>query len=75
MTVEQDGDDGLVVTFSDGTSSGFVVEELLRLRPKREPTEPKDPSDAPHRPSLAHHFAAHRTEVARNGIHDVNWNR
>ena len=32
-------DDGLFVTFSDGTSAGFVVDELLDLRPHREPTD------------------------------------
>jgi hypothetical protein len=37
--VEQDGDDGLIVTFSDGTTSGYVVEELLGLRPMRIPVE------------------------------------
>jgi hypothetical protein len=39
LTVELDGNDGLIVTFSDGTTSAYVVEELLELRPKREPTE------------------------------------
>ena len=33
--VEQDGEDGIIVAFSDGTSAGYVVEELLDLRPKR----------------------------------------
>jgi hypothetical protein len=36
LTVEIDSD-GLVVTFSDGTITGIVVEELLELRPNREP--------------------------------------
>jgi hypothetical protein len=27
------------VAFSDGTTAGYVVEELLRLRPHREPVE------------------------------------
>ncbi len=31
-----DGDDGLIVTFSDGTTGAYVVEELLELRPVRE---------------------------------------
>jgi len=31
-----DGVDGLLVTFSDGTTGGYVVEELLALRPVRE---------------------------------------
>jgi hypothetical protein len=34
--VELDGDDGLLVFFSDETSTGYVVEELLELRPYRE---------------------------------------
>lgn len=37
VAVERDGDDGLVVTFSDGTTAGYVTEELLELRPGREP--------------------------------------
>jgi hypothetical protein len=39
LTVEREGDDGLIVTFSDGTTGGYVVEELLDLRPHREPSE------------------------------------
>lgn len=38
LTVERDGKDGLLVTFSDGTVAGYVTEELLELRPFREPT-------------------------------------
>lgn len=38
LTVERDGEDGLIVTFSDGTSAGYVIEELLELRPFRQPT-------------------------------------
>ena len=30
-------DDGLIVTLSDGTHTAYVVEELLELRPHREP--------------------------------------
>ena len=37
LTIEADGDDGIIVTFSDGTTAGYVVEELLMLRPIREP--------------------------------------
>jgi hypothetical protein len=45
VAVERDGDDGLVVTFSDGTTAGYVTEELLELRPGREPVRPPfDPS-------------------------------
>jgi hypothetical protein len=31
LTVERDGEDGLLVTFSDGTTAGYVTEELLEL--------------------------------------------
>jgi hypothetical protein len=40
LTAQIDGDDGIILTFSDGTTAGFVVEELLGLRPRREPTDP-----------------------------------
>ena len=36
LAVESDGKDGIVVTFSDGTTGGYVIEELLELRPIRE---------------------------------------
>lgn len=39
LAVEQDGRDGVIVRFSDGTAAGYVVEELLNLRPKRLPFE------------------------------------
>ena len=38
-SVEQDGDDGLIVTFSDRTTGAYAVEELLGLRSMREPTK------------------------------------
>jgi len=38
VTAEPDGDDGVIVTFSDGSTAGYVVEELLDLRPCREQT-------------------------------------
>jgi hypothetical protein len=38
LSAQLDGDDGVLVTFSDGTTAGYVVEELLALRPSREPT-------------------------------------
>ena len=47
MTAERDGDDGLIVTFPDGTTAGYVVEELLVLRPRRERTEIKERSRLP----------------------------
>jgi hypothetical protein len=34
--IEQDAPDGILVTFSDGTIAGYVAEELIELRPKRE---------------------------------------
>ena len=37
LSVERDGEDGLIVTFSDGTIAGYVTEELLELRPFRKP--------------------------------------
>ena len=36
IAVDADGADGILVTFSDGTVAGYVVEELLALRPQRE---------------------------------------
>ena len=36
LKAEVDGEDGLMVTFTDGTIGGYVVEELLLLRPIRE---------------------------------------
>jgi hypothetical protein len=36
LTIARDGDDGMIVTFSDGTAGAYVVEELLELRPYRE---------------------------------------
>jgi hypothetical protein len=35
---QREGEDGLIVTFSDGTTAGYVTVELLELRPFREPT-------------------------------------
>jgi hypothetical protein len=35
-TVEKDDGDGMIVTFSDGTTAGYVAEELVKLRPVRE---------------------------------------
>jgi hypothetical protein len=40
LTLERDRDDGLLVTFSDGTTAGYVTEELLELRPHREAVNP-----------------------------------
>ena len=37
LKVEQEGKDGILVTFSDGTIAEYVAEELLELRPHREP--------------------------------------
>jgi hypothetical protein len=37
VSVELEGEDGLIVTFSDATTGAYVVDELLELRPHREP--------------------------------------
>jgi hypothetical protein len=47
LTAERDGDDGLIVTFSDGTTGAYVAEELLELRPFRERTKTKKIKVAP----------------------------
>jgi hypothetical protein len=39
VAVEREDDFGLIVTFSDGTCDGYVVEELLNLRPHRLPVK------------------------------------
>ncbi len=44
LNVEKDGEDGVIVTFSDGTLAGYVAEELLLLRPIREAV--KEPVDS-----------------------------
>jgi hypothetical protein len=36
IKAELDGNDGLIVTFSDNTTAAYVVEEMLKLRPHRE---------------------------------------
>ena len=36
-----DEDEGILVQFTDGTMAGYVVEELLKLRPVRERTDTK----------------------------------
>ena len=43
LATEPDGDDGLIVTFSDGTTGAYVVEELLELRPIRERVKASKP--------------------------------
>jgi hypothetical protein len=35
-SAEKDDEDGVLVVFSDGTTCGYVAEELLELRPVRE---------------------------------------
>ena len=47
MAVELDGVDGIMVTFSDETTGGYVVEELLHLRPIRERLRTKKNPGAP----------------------------
>jgi hypothetical protein len=47
LAVELDGLDGIVVTFSDRTTGGYVIEELLELRPVRERMKTKKIKNAP----------------------------
>jgi hypothetical protein len=47
LTTEFDGDDGLIVTFSDGTTGAYVVEELLELRPFRDRVKTKTTKKTP----------------------------
>ncbi len=47
LTAERDGNEGIIVTFSDGTTGGYVVEELLELRPFRERVPTKKTEKAP----------------------------
>lgn len=47
LSVELDGNDGVFLTFSDGTNSGYVVEELLALRPYRDRAEDASENPAP----------------------------
>jgi hypothetical protein len=47
LNFEKDGEDGLIVTFSDGTTAGYVVAELLKLRPCREQVEESLKRDRP----------------------------
>jgi len=37
LRVELEGIDQLIINFSDRTTAGYVVEELLELRPSRGP--------------------------------------
>jgi hypothetical protein len=39
LTLEREHSDGINVSFSDGTTTAFLVEQPLQLRPHREPTE------------------------------------
>jgi hypothetical protein len=39
LNIEKDGEDGIMITFSDGTTAGYVAEELASLRPIREKVE------------------------------------
>jgi hypothetical protein len=41
LSAEKDGEDGVLIKFSDGTITGYVPEELLRLRPVRESVVPR----------------------------------
>ena len=47
LTAERDGDDGLIITFSDGTTGAYVAEEMLELRPYRERVKTKKAKSRP----------------------------
>jgi hypothetical protein len=49
LATEPDQDDGLIVTFSDGTTGAYVAEELLELRPYREPVKTAKIEEPPSR--------------------------
>jgi hypothetical protein len=51
LSVEKDGEDGLIVAFSDGTTGAYVVEELLELRPCRQLGELPKGQNPPHTPA------------------------
>ena len=40
ISAHKDADDGVLIGFSDGTTAGYVAEELLELRPVRELIDP-----------------------------------
>jgi len=48
----QDGEDGIIVKLSDGTIGGYVLEELLELRPAREQIKSLEDNEWKFRPSL-----------------------
>ena len=51
LTAEIEDPDGLILTFSDGTTAAFLVEEMLELRPYRESLEDaQETADAEARP-------------------------
>ena len=67
LTTERDGDDGLIVTFSDGTTGAYVAEELLELRPYRERVETRQAENKPVRtlsPPLPR--PGHRTKAIKD---------
>jgi hypothetical protein len=51
LSVEKDGEDGLIVAFSDGTTGAYVVEELLGLRPYRQLVEEPKGQNLPQTPT------------------------
>jgi hypothetical protein len=63
--VELEGDDGLVVTFSDGTTAGYIVDELLELRPHREPVEKSSRMDQMDSMEKVHGIPADRVAARR----------
>jgi hypothetical protein len=52
VSVEKDGEDGLIVAFTDGTTGAYVVEELLELRPCRQLGEKPKGQNPPQSPII-----------------------
>jgi hypothetical protein len=79
LKVEMDSDDGLLVTFSDGTRAGYVVEELLLLRPHRErleePPESCSPTTAERGSSLGAPSSTKISNIARSNTGHPKDNR
>ena len=47
LSIEKDGEDWMIVTFTDGTVGAYLAEELLELKPWRERVSKLDEQAAP----------------------------
>jgi hypothetical protein len=66
LTTERDGNDGLIVTFSDRTTGAYVVEELLELRPYRERVETRQADNKPFRNKSSTPRPGHRAKAIKD---------